>query len=87
MNQMDWRAIGEVYTGLGLNHTEINKLKTKIDEIVEDRNQAAHHGALPPLAANYMEQQVREKVDVVETVLTDLCLQLLPFFISNLHVR
>jgi hypothetical protein len=87
MNQMDWKAIGEVYTGLGLDHTEIDKLKTKIDEIVEDRNRAAHHGVLPPLAATYMEQHVREKVDVVEIVLTDFCLQLLPFFAKNLHLR
>ncbi|MGB8116932.1 MAG: MAE_28990/MAE_18760 family HEPN-like nuclease, partial [Candidatus Sulfotelmatobacter sp.] len=87
LNQMDWKAIGKVYTGLGLDHAEINKLRTKIDEIVEDRNQAAHHGVLPATAAANMERQVREKVDVVETVLTDLCLQLLPFFSNALHAR
>jgi hypothetical protein len=87
MNQMDSKAVGAVYTGLGLDHSEIDKLKTKIDEIVEDRNQAAHHGVPPTTAAGYMQQQVREKVDVVETVLTDFCLQLLPFFTNSLHVR
>ena len=29
LNQMDWKAIGKVYTGLGLDHAEINKLRTK----------------------------------------------------------
>jgi hypothetical protein len=87
MNQMDWKTVGAVYTGLGLDHGEIDKLKTKIDEIVEDRNQAAHHGVPPQAAASYMEQQVREKVDVVETVLMDFCLQLLPFFTNGMHLR
>jgi len=54
---------------------------------VEDRNQAAHHGVLPSTLASDMEQQVRKKVDVVESVLTDFCLQLLPFFSSRMHVR
>jgi hypothetical protein len=87
MNRMDWKAIGTVYTGLGLDHGEIDKLKAKIDQIVEDRNEVAHYGTLPTIAASYMEQQVREKVDVVENVLTDLCLQLLPFFTDRMHTR
>ena len=87
MNQMDWRAIGAVYTGLGLNHTEIDKLRAKIDEIVEDRNQAAHHGVLPATVASDVEREVRKKVDVVENVLVDFCLQLLPFFTNRMHLR
>ena len=87
LNQMDWGAIRRIYRGLGLDYTEIDKLRTKIDEIVEDRNEAAHHGILPSTAATYMEQQVREKVGVVENVLTDFCLQVLPFFANRLHMR
>jgi hypothetical protein len=87
LNQMGWEAIRRVYRGLGLDHAEIDKLRTKIDEIVEDRNEAAHHGILPSTAATFMEQQVREKVGVVENVLTDFCLQVLPFFTNHLHMR
>jgi hypothetical protein len=87
LNQMSWDAIRRVYSGFGLDHAEIDKLRTKIDQIVEDRNEAAHHGVLPSTAATYMEQQVREKVGVVENVLTDFCLQVLPFFANHLHMR
>jgi hypothetical protein len=87
LNQMSWEAIRRVYGGLGLNYVEIDRLKSQIDQIVEDRNQAAHHGVLPRIAATFMEQQVRDKVGVVESVLTDFCLQILPFFTSRLHLR
>lgn len=87
LNQMSWEAIRRVYSGLGLDYTEINHLRTKIDEIVEDRNEAAHHGILPSIAATYMEKQVREKAGVVENVLTDFCLQVLPFFANQMHMR
>ena len=86
LNQMGWDAIRRVYKGFGLDYAEIDRLRTKIDQIVEDRNEAAHHGVLPA-TATYMEQQLREKVSVVENVLTDFCLQILPFFTNRLHMR
>jgi hypothetical protein len=87
LNQMDGDAIRRVYRGLSLDHTEIEKLATKIDQIVEDRNEAAHHGILPSTAATLMEKHVRENVAVVENVLVDFSLQLLPFFANRLHAR
>ena len=86
LNQMDWKAIGKVYTGLALTMLKSTSSRTKIDETLRTATEAAHHGILPATAAdNSTERQVREKVDVVETVLTDLCLQLLPFFSNALH--
>jgi hypothetical protein len=87
LNQMGADAIKKVYSGLGLDSAEIERLRTKIDQIVDDRNEAAHHGLLPTTAATLMEKHVRENVDVVENVLTDFSLQLLPFFSNRLHVR
>jgi hypothetical protein len=87
LNQMDWEAIRKVYDGLGLDRRSVEKLRAQITLVVEDRNDAAHYGVLPTLGPRLMEKQVRENVDVVEDVLTDFSVQLLPFFASNLHRR
>jgi hypothetical protein len=87
LNQMDWETIKKVYDGLGLDHGFVAKLRGQITLIVEDRNDAAHYGVLPTLGTMLMERQVRENVDTVEFVLTDFSVQLLPFFVSNLHRR
>jgi len=86
-NQMDWTAVRKVYSGLGLDHSSAEKLKSQIAQIVEDRNNAAHYGVLPTLGKTLMEKQVRESADVVEHVLTDFSIQFLPFFTSGLHRR
>ncbi|MGH9504614.1 MAG: MAE_28990/MAE_18760 family HEPN-like nuclease [Terriglobales bacterium] len=87
LNQMGWETIKRVYRGLGLDQTEIERSRVKIDQIVEDRNEAAHRGVLPSIGATYMEKHVRDNVAVVENVLTDLSLQLLSFFTNQLHMR
>lgn len=87
LNQMDWEAIRKVYNGLGLDHGFVEKLRARITLIVEDRNHAAHYGVLPTLGTMLMERQVRENAGIVEDVLTDFSVQLLPFFASNLHRR
>ena len=84
---MDWDAIRGVYDGLGLDHTSVEKLRSQITLIVEDRNDAAHYGVLPTLGPTLLERQIRENANIVENVLTDLSLQLLPFFASGLHRR
>jgi hypothetical protein len=84
---MDWEAIRKVYNGLGLDHSSVEKLRGQITLIVEDRNDAAHYGVLPTLGTTLMERQVRENAGIVEYVLTDFSVQLLPFFASNLHRR
>jgi hypothetical protein len=87
LNQMGWDAISRVYRGLGLDRSAIERLKTRIDEIVGDRNAAAHHGALLGVGASYMEQHVRENVFIVEGILTDFSLQILPYFSNKQHLR
>lgn len=87
MNQMGWDTIRRVYRGFGLDSAEIDKLRPRITEIVVERNDAAHHGLLPAVLANRMEQRVRDNATVVENVLTDFSLKLLPFFSTNLHLR
>jgi RiboL-PSP-HEPN len=87
LNQMSSDAVLKVYTGFGLDPAEVIKLKTKIDEIVEDRNQAAHYGVLPRLSTGLMEQHIRDNVMVVENLLTDFSIQLLPFFTDGRHLR
>jgi hypothetical protein len=87
LNQMDWEAVRKVYNGLGLDHRSVEKLRGQITLIVGDRNDAAHYGVLPRLGTTLMERQVRENADIVEYVLTDFSVQLLPFFASNLHRR
>ena len=87
LNQMSWEAIRRVYGGFGLDCSEIEYCKTKIDQIVDDRNEAAHHGVAPGIAAAFMEKHVRDNVGVVENVLIHFSLQLLPFFTNRLHIR
>jgi hypothetical protein len=87
LNQMSCEAITRIYSGMGLDSSEVERLETRIDQIVDDRNSAAHHGVLPTIAASLMEKHVRENVTVVENVLTDFSLQILPFFTAGLHVR
>lgn len=84
---MSCEAIRRVYSGLGLDAAEIDRLETRIDQIVEDRNEVAHYGVLPSGAAAFVEKHVMENVVVVEDVLTDFSLQLLPFFKDQLHLR
>lgn len=62
--QHDKEILRRVYRGLCLECTEIDRLKTSIDQIVSVRNEAAHHGVLPSVAATYMEQHLRENVGV-----------------------
>jgi hypothetical protein len=87
LNQMSWKAMKRVYSGLGLDYTYIEKSKAQIDDLVDYRNTAAHYGVLPPVATALLERQVRENVVIVENVLTDLSIQLLPFFSNGLHMR
>lgn len=87
LNQMGWEAIRQVYSGFGLDTSGVEKLKTKIGEIVSDRNEAAHHGVLPPTLASQMEQHVRDNVVVVENILFDFAIQILPFFTNRKHLR
>jgi hypothetical protein len=87
LNQMSWKAMKQVYSGLGLDYAYIEKSKAQIDDLVDYRNIAAHHGVLPPVATAFLERQVRENVVVVENVLIDLSIQLLPFFTNRLHMR
>lgn len=87
LNQMDWDALRRVYDGLGLDHSSVEKLRGQITAIVEDRNDAAHYGVLPTLATTLLERQIRENANIVEHVLTDFSLRILPFFTSGLHRR
>ena len=84
---MDWETIRKIYGGFGLDDSSVEKLRGQITLIVQDRNDAAHYGVLPTLGPTLMERQVRENVDIVEYVLIDFSVQLLPFFASNLHRR
>src|SRR5262249_47678823 len=87
MNQMDWGAIKGTYIGLGLDYSAIETLRAKVDQLVADRNDAAHYGVLPTSGILFLEQQVRDSAAVVENVLTDLSLRLLSFFQDGLHRR
>jgi RiboL-PSP-HEPN len=87
MNQMGWETIRKVYDGLGLDHSFVGTLRNEISDIVEDRNHAAHYGVVPPFGTTMMEKQVRENANVVEKVLTDFGIRLLPFFEQNMHRR
>ncbi len=87
LNQMDWEAIRQVYDGLGLDYSSVEKLRDQITHIVEDRNDAAHYGVLPNLGPTLLERQVRENAKIVENVLNDFSLRLLPFFETGLHRR
>jgi hypothetical protein len=87
LNQMDWEAIRRVYDGLGLDYSSVEKLRYQITQIVEERNDAAHYGVLPNLGTTLLERQVRENANIVEHVLNDFSLRLLPFFETGLHRR
>jgi hypothetical protein len=87
LNQMGWEAIKQVYGGFGLNPSTVLGLRTKLDEIVNDRNEAAHYGVLPGTLGSQMEHHIRDNVFVVENVLTDFSLQILPYFSSKMHLR
>jgi hypothetical protein len=87
LNQMRWKAVRAVYRGLGIDHRDIELLKAKIDQMVDDRNEAAHYGVLPTIGTANLEHHVRDNVRVVENVLTDLSLRILPFFSDRLHLR
>ena len=87
LNQMSWDAIRRVYKGLSLDFSEVELLAARIDQIVDDRNEAAHYGLLPSVAATFMEKHVRDNAMVVENVLTDFSLRILPFFSDRLHMR
>lgn len=87
LNQMSWAALKSVYDGFGLDCTFVERASTKIDGLVDARNEAAHHGVMPNTAAALLEGQVRDNVLTVENVLTDLSLQLLTFFTGRMHKR
>lgn len=86
LNQMNWDAVARVYGGFCLDPRSIERLASTLDQLVETRNQVAHHGSLAALVA-LLENQLRSNVAAVEDVLTDLTLQLLEFFPRNLHMR
>jgi len=87
LNQMGWATIKRVYSGLGLDYTSVEKSKAEIDQLVDDRNEVAHYGAMASVAAKFIEKHIRDNVVVVETVLTDFSIQLLTFFTNRLHMR
>ena len=87
LNQMGWENLQQVYLGLGLNQTSVKQSAAAIDELVQARNLAAHHGNVPDLERGLLETQVRDEVNIVENVLIDFALQLLPFFSSHMHRR
>lgn len=86
-NQMDWAALRRIYTGLGLNYSSIATAADQIDNLVAARNQAAHHGMPPNVAIPILEGQLRSQVDLVQDVLTDLGIRLLPYFSGKTHLR
>lgn len=86
-NQMSWAALKAVYDGFGLDRTTVERSAASIDDLVDARNEAAHHGSMPKTAAALLEKQVRANVLTVENVLTDLSLQLLDCFSNQMHRR
>jgi len=87
LNQMDSTALKQVYAGFGLDPRQVERSAAQIDSLVGARNEVAHHGAMPKIASTILEGQVRENVMIVENVLTDFALQLLPFFSKRMHTR
>lgn len=87
LNQMSWANLRTIYDGLGLNRINVYRAAAAIDGLVDVRNEVAHHGVMPPIAATLMEAQVRNNVQMVEDILTDFSLQLLAFFSARMHVR
>jgi hypothetical protein len=87
LNQMSSEVLSAVYAGFGLDRSQVELHSSQIDDLVETRNEAAHHGVTPQIEAQLMEQQLRSNVKMVGIVLTDLSLQLLSFFSGKLHLR
>jgi hypothetical protein len=87
LNQMTWSALKAVYHGFGLDSQDIERSAADVDGLVDARNNAAHRGVLPVTTAIMLERQVREHVSIVENVLTDLALRLMPYFTNGLHRR
>jgi hypothetical protein len=86
-NQMNWASLKKIYDGFGLDTGSIEHSASKIDDLVNSRNEVAHLGVFPRVAASILENQLRENVATVEAVLTDLGVQLLGFFPNRLHMR
>jgi hypothetical protein len=84
LNQMSWVALKRVYDGFGLDRTRVERLAAVIDDLVDARNEAAHHGLMPKAL---FESRVRDDAESVADILTDLSLQLLSFFSNRLHRR
>lgn len=86
-NQMTWENLNEIFIGFGLDISAVQQCSSAIKDLVEARNDAAHHGAMPRLARELLEAQVRGDVILVEGILTDLALQFIPFFANRQHKR
>jgi hypothetical protein len=84
LNQMSWAALKRVYDGFGLDCTRVERSAAVIDDLVDARNEVAHHGLMPKAL---LENHVREDVLTAEDVLTDFSLQLLSFFSNRMHRR
>jgi hypothetical protein len=87
LNQMTWSSLRQIYRGFGLSCSSIAPSAAQMDALVSARNNAAHHGIPPDTASQLLERQLRSYVGVVENVLTDFSLQLLPYFSSKMHLR
>jgi hypothetical protein len=86
-NQMGWNSMRKIYDGFGLDSKRIEPSATKINDLRDARNQTAHHGLPPQIAAALLEAQVRDQVSTVEDILTDLSVRALTFFRDKLHRR
>jgi hypothetical protein len=87
LNQMSWDAVRAVYRGFGLSDQNISQFASNIDDLVETRNAAAHHGLPKKVASPLMEVQLRNDVTMVGNVLTDASLQFLQYFSGDKHLR
>jgi 3',5'-cyclic AMP phosphodiesterase CpdA len=68
-NQMDPKALLEIYRGLGLNDEVVSKYRLLIDDLRRKRNLVSHgNGELSDLS----DEQLRKYKDVVELILIDL---------------
>lgn len=86
-NQMNSQSLAEIYSGLKLNSSMISQSVSAVNDLVEARNDAAHHGIMPKTAKKWLETQVRGDAAIVEMILTDIALQMLTFFANGLHLR
>ena len=87
MNQMSWSTIRTVYSGFGLDYADVEVRASEIDDLVTARNDVAHHGVPPNFASSVLENQLRNNVALVEDVLVDLAIKLLPYFSTKMHLR